>query len=78
VNFVFRSGTEEENNQLAQLFEDIWTYRRDMDDLKMKEKEEKSRKEEFKKRKGQEMRAAAVNKMFSKLYASMCISHWKG
>jgi hypothetical protein len=49
-----------------------------MDDLKMKEKEEKSRKEEFKKRKGQEMRAAAVNKMFSKLYASMCISHWKG
>ena len=49
--FCFRSGTEEEYNQLAQLFEDIWTYRRDMDDLKMKEKEEKSRKELLKREK---------------------------
>ena len=61
MKFVFRSGTEEEYNQLTQLLEDIWIYRRDMEDLKMKEKEEKSRKEELKNKKGQEMRAAAVN-----------------
>ena len=75
MNFVFRSGTKEEYNQLAQLFEDIWTYRRDMEDLKMKEKEERSRKEELKKRKGQEMQAAAVNKMCSKLehYMLLCV-----
>ena len=38
-----------------------------MEDLKRKEKEEKNRKEELKNKKGQEMRAAAVSKMCSKL-----------
>jgi hypothetical protein len=75
VNFFFRSGTEEEYNQLAQLLEDIWTYRRDMEDLKMKEKEEKSRKEELKNKKGQGMRAAAFNKMCSKLEHYMLVIH---
>lgn len=63
---MLRSGTEEEYTELTQLLEDIMTYRRDMEDLKRKEKEEKNRKEELKNKKGQEMRAAAVSKMCSK------------
>ena len=64
---MLRSGTEEEYSELSQLLQDIWTYRRDMEDLKRKEKEEKNRIEDMKNKKGQDMCAAAMRKMCSKL-----------
>ena len=64
---MLRSGTEEEYSELSQLLQDIWTYRRNMEDLKRKEKEEKNRIEDMKNKKGQDMRAAAMRKMCSKL-----------
>ena len=64
---MLRSDTEEEYSELSQLLQDIWTYRRDMEDLKRKEKEEKNRIEDMKNKKGQDMHAAAMRKMCSKL-----------
>lgn len=43
-------------------------FRRDQEDLKTKEKEKKNKNEELKKKKGQEMRDAALNGMSSMLW----------
>lgn len=67
---MHRSGSEEEYSELNQLLEDIATYRRDMHELKTKqteEKEQKKRKEMEDKKKGLEMRQAAIEGMSSKL-----------
>lgn len=52
--------------------EDVVTNRRDMDDLKRKEKEERNRKEQLKNKKGKEMRAASLDKMCSKFVYIVC------
>lgn len=64
---VIRSGSEEEYTQLNQLLEDIYTYRRDLQEVKTKEKENKKQKEKEDQQKGLEMRAAALTGMASKL-----------
>lgn len=62
---VGRSGTEEEYTQLHQLLEDIFTYRRDIEEQKNKEKEAKMNKKRDDEKKGNEMRAAALTGMGS-------------
>ena len=66
VYHVDRSGTEEEYSELSQLLEDILLYRRDMADLKAREKEERKKKERGDKQQGLEMRQAAMQGMSSK------------
>ena len=66
VYHVDRSVTEEEYSELSQLLEDILLYRRDMADLKAREKEERKKKERGDKQQGLEMRQAAMQGMSSK------------
>ena len=49
--FIFRSGTEEDFNELQQLLEDIYTFRRDQEELKQREKEKKKEKRRKRNRK---------------------------
>ena len=42
MNWLFRSGTEEEFSELVQMLEDISTYQRDMQEAILKQKEEKN------------------------------------
>ncbi|XP_067035116.1 uncharacterized protein [Acropora muricata] len=61
-----KSGSEEEFNELHQLLEDINAYQRDMEEQKAEEKSEKGnkkKKEAMDKRKGEQMRAAALKGM---------------
>lgn len=58
-----RSGSEEEYSELEQLCEDIITYRRDL--AETKEKEAKKRKDENDRKKAEEMRQAAVERLAS-------------
>ena len=60
-----RSGSEEEYSELEQLCEDIITYRRDLAETKEKEKEAKKRKDENDRKKAEEMRQAAVERLAS-------------
>ena len=60
-----RSGSEEEYSELEQLCEDIITYRRDLAETKEKEKEAKKRKDEIDRKKAEEMRQAAVERLAS-------------
>ena len=71
VNFtvfslVRRSGTEEEYDELTQLLEDIYTFRKDAEETQKKEKENKKQKEKEDKRKAEEMREAALLSLGSK------------
>ena len=56
----YRSGTEEEYDELSQLLEDISSYMRDFEELKAKKK-----KEADDKRKAEDMRRAAMEGMAS-------------
>lgn len=58
-----RSGSEEEYSELEQLCEDIITYRRDL--AETKEKEAKKRRDENDRKKAEEMRQAAVERLAS-------------
>ncbi|XP_044167220.1 uncharacterized protein LOC122951267 [Acropora millepora] len=58
-----RSGTEEEFTEIQQLCEDILVYRRDMIEIRKIEKESRMRKDQEDKRKGEEMRQAAVERL---------------
>ena len=49
--FICKSGTEEEYDELTQLLEDIFTYRRDVLAALSKEKEEKKKKNSVKRNK---------------------------
>lgn len=64
---VIKSGSGEEYTQLDQLLENIYTYRKDLQEVKTKEKENKKQKEKEDQQKGLEMRAAALTGMASKL-----------
>lgn len=57
---VNRSGTEEECCQLNQLLEDIYTFRKDANEMQKNERESKKQKEKEDKRKAEEMRDAAL------------------
>lgn len=65
-SLVGRSGTEEEYDELSQLLEDIYTFRKDAEETQKKEKENKKRKEKEDKRKAAEMRDAALLSLGSK------------
>lgn len=60
-----RSGSEEEYSKLEQLCEDIITYRWDLAEMKEKEKEAKKRKDENDRKKAEETRQAAVERLAS-------------
>lgn len=60
-----RSGSEEEYSELEQLCEGIITYRRDLAETKEKEKEAKKRRDENDRKKAEEMRQAAVERLAS-------------
>ena len=57
---IYRSGTEEEYTELAQLLEDICTYMCDLVDIKNREKEEKRKKELNERTQAEDMRKAAI------------------
>ena len=60
-----RSGTEEEYTELHQLLEDIYTFRKDMENIHKKDKENKKQKEKSDHEKGEQMREAAMKGMSS-------------
>ena len=59
------SRTEEDYTELHRLLEDILTYRRDVAEMKEKEKEARRLKEEQDKKMGEEMKLAAIQGMNS-------------
>jgi hypothetical protein len=65
--YIFRSGTEEDFNELQQLLEDIYTFRHDQEELKQREKEKKKQKVDDDHQKALAMRSAALSGMASKL-----------
>ncbi len=67
-----RSGTEEEYNELEQLLEDISSYKEGLELQRAQAKEAKKRKLEEEKRKGSDMRKAAMERM-SSMYHSYSI-----
>ena len=64
---MFRSGTEEDFNELHQLLKDIYTFRRDQEELKQREREKKKQKEDEEHQQGLAMRSAALRGLASKL-----------
>ena len=62
---MFRSGTEEDFNELQQLLEDIYKCKRDQDELKQREKNKKHMEQE-EHQKALAMRSAALSGMASK------------
>jgi hypothetical protein len=63
---TFRSGTQEDYNELSQLLEGIISFRRDFAEQKEIEKEQKRKKEEDDRNKGEVMKNAAMTRMGSK------------
>lgn len=64
---LFRSGSEEDFNELQQLLEDIYTFKRDEEELRQRKKEDKKQKEKEDHQKAIDMRSAALSGMNSKL-----------
>ena len=60
-----RSGSEEEYTELHQLLEDIYTFRKDMEEFNKREKENKKEREKIDRKKGEQMREAAMKGMSS-------------
>ena len=58
--FISRSGTEEEYSELDQLCEDISSYRHDINEMKMQEKDLKTKKGRCREKKAADMRVAAM------------------
>lgn len=61
----FRSGTEEEYTELAELLEDIRSYQRDFEEKAAEEKKSADEKKRQERRKGEEMRRLAMEGMSS-------------
>ena len=61
-----RSGTEEEYSELAQLLEDIKSYQKDFEEKKECEKLAAHNKRQEEKRKGEEIRKTAMQRLSSK------------
>ena len=59
--FLFRSGTEEDFDEMQQLLEDICTFRQDQEEVKKREKENKKQKEQEEHQKALAMRSAALS-----------------
>ena len=70
-----RSGTEEEFTELNQLLEDISVYMRDFASGQEQQKCEAKQKGEDDRRKGEEMRRAAMMSMFHYMPLIRLISH---
>lgn len=66
--FLFRSGTEEDFDELQQLLEDIYTFRQDQEELKKRENENKKQKEQEEHQKALAMRSAALSGLASELF----------
>jgi hypothetical protein len=62
-----RSGTEEDYSELSQLLEDIVTYKEDIQNARIKEKEAKMQKEEENREQALQMHEAALCGMSSKI-----------
>ena len=62
---LFRSGTEEEYDELSQLLDGIISFRRDFAEQKEMEKELKKKKEEDDRNKAEIMKNAAMARMAS-------------
>lgn len=76
MNWLFRSGTEEEYSELVQLLEDISTYQQDMQEAILKQKEEKKQKETNDRNIGVEMRKAAMETFSRKLFKIIVQISW--
>ena len=68
-----RSGIEEEYNELHQLIEDISSYREDFLEKNEEEKRAAMLKRERDKRRGEEMRDAAMRSLSGEIYMSSTI-----
>ena len=68
ISIICRSGSEEDFSELNQLLEDINVYMRDFAVVQVDKKCDARRKEEYRKR-GEEMRQAA---MMSMVYSMVC------
>ena len=68
-----RSGTEEEYLELEQLLEDIGTYVRDVAELKTNQQKAASLKKSEDKKKGEEMRKAAMEGIRSLFALIVCL-----
>ena len=71
VCYPFSSGTEEEYGELSQLLEDISSYLRDIRTIQATQAEERAaqlKKCEMEKRKAEEMRYAAMERMLSEFH----------
>lgn len=63
--YDFEDQAQRKNSELQQLCEDILVYRRDMIEMRQIEKESRKKREQEDKRKGEEMRQAAVERLAS-------------
>ena len=64
---IYRSGTEEEYDELSQMLEDIASYQRNVSAVLNQEKKEKKKKELEDKKNAEVMRNSAMETMSSKL-----------
>lgn len=65
IFYDFEDQAQRKNSELQQLCEDILVYRRDMIEMRQIEKESRKKREQEDKRKGEEMRQAAVERLAS-------------
>lgn len=71
-SFVFRSGSEEDYTELQQLLEDIQQYLQDFAIAKAEEMKTATQKRNEDKRKGEEMRKAAMEGIPSRKHVRSC------
>ena len=71
-SFVFRSGSEEDYTELQQLLEDIQQYLQDLAIAKAEEMKTATQKCNEDKRKGEDMRKAAMEGISSKKHVQSC------
>lgn len=67
VHVYYRSGTEEEYDELAQLLQDILDYQNDFEERRAEEHKSVTNRKSADKKKGQDMRKAALEGMSSML-----------
>ena len=71
INYMYRSGTEEEYTELQQLLDDIVSYTEAFDLLAQKEEEQKVTQKKEERKKGEEMRQAAMMSMSGNYYTGI-------
>ena len=65
--YMYQTGISYLRTELHQLLEDIYTFRRDQEELKQREREKKKQKEDEEHQQGLAMRSAALRGLASKL-----------